>query len=92
MCYIERAFVDEFGLVSLTGDHEEGKSNADVRKISIFEADMTHIPLEFFMTFPNLRTLSIMQGSLQRIPMLTFCDNLVEFSASGLRVQVSVTL
>lgn len=91
ICRIERAFVEEMGIVRISGDHVAGKTDADVTRVEIFDADMSHIPGEIFTAFPSLRSMWIMQGSLRRIPQLMMCENLEELSVSGLRVQVSAT-
>lgn len=92
MCQINTAYVEEMGIVRITGDHVADKSDADVTQVHIIDADMSHIPGEIFSNFPSLRSLHIEQGSLRRIPQLMMCENLVEFYVRGLRVQVSAIL
>lgn len=80
------------GIVRISGDHVADKTDADVTRVEIFDADMSHVPGEIFTAFPSLRSMWIMQGSLRRVPQLMMCENLEEFYVSGLRVQVSAIL
>lgn len=81
-----RTFRDKFNLI---GEHLEDMSNANVTGLRILGGNIVRVPPTIFITFPNLRSLTITNAGLSVIDANTFeqCGRVVNLDLSGNRIR-----
>lgn len=72
-------------IVSIIGEHEEGKSNADVESVHISGVKLDFFPRYLCKYFPNLKSILITSGELKKLSKFDFigCEGLEKLMIIG---------
>lgn len=76
-CRIMNALINNENMgIHIGRRHPPGHSDDNVESVEFVGSSLSHIPVEFFSTFRNLKYLNVSNSRLQSVNTLSHCDNL----------------
>lgn len=79
------AFLEESENPLILGEHLDGRNNNDVSNVVFNSSRLVRVPPAIFTSFPNIKSLSIREVSLETLDEMTFekCGTLQHLDISG---------
>ena len=89
-CSLTTSFVGLTAVTITTGNHQSGRSNADVTSFQIINQGATFFPVQVFQQFPNLRHVRFDRNNMPRLDANVFArrTNLVFLSIDRSEVRI----
>ncbi len=81
ICYIRGVKLSENQQITITGNHQPGKSDSDVSSVIFIESKLDGIPQVIFSQFENLKELNVESTGLEELNYLGNCGSLESFKA-----------
>ncbi len=81
VCYLRGVKLSEIQQITISGNHQPGKSDSDVSSVIFIESKLHGIPQVIFSQFENLKELNVESTELEELNHLENCGSLETFRA-----------